>query len=122
MKVPCPSPHPAASELTEPPAPNRGKNYRSSYRVNQAPPHHIPLQKVHRSSHQQLTPSPTLPLSFRHGIPSHVPRTPPFYEEYSRMPTDTQRIQKRTPATVFLQISSANQPFITQLAFTETIS
>jgi hypothetical protein len=38
------------------------------------------------------------------------------------MPSDTQRIQKRTPATVFLQISSANQPFIAELAFTENIS
>jgi hypothetical protein len=28
------------------------------------------------------------------------------------MPTDGQRIQKRTPATVALQISNAKQPFI----------
>ncbi len=38
------------------------------------------------------------------------------------MPTDGQRIQKRTPATVALQISSAKQPFITELAFTENFS
>jgi len=38
------------------------------------------------------------------------------------MPTDTQRIQKRTPATVALEISSATQPFITELAFTENVS
>ena len=38
------------------------------------------------------------------------------------MPTDGQRIQKRTPATVALQISSAKQPFITELAFTENVS
>ena len=38
------------------------------------------------------------------------------------MPTDAQRIQKRTPATVALQVSSANQPFITELAFTENVS
>ena len=34
----------------------------------------------------------------------------------------TERIQKRTPATVALQISSAKQPFITELAFTENLS
>ena len=38
------------------------------------------------------------------------------------MSTDTQRIQKRTPATVALQISSANQLFIAELVFTENIS
>jgi len=38
------------------------------------------------------------------------------------MPTDRQRIQKRTPATVALQVSSAKQPFITELAFTENVS
>ena len=38
------------------------------------------------------------------------------------MPADSQRIQKRNPASVALQISSANQPFITELAFTENIS
>ena len=38
------------------------------------------------------------------------------------MPTDTQRIQKRTPVNVALQVSSAKQPFITELAFTENIS
>ncbi len=38
------------------------------------------------------------------------------------MPTDGQRIQKRTPASVALQVSSATQPFITELAFTENIS
>ena len=38
------------------------------------------------------------------------------------MPTDTQRIQKRTPATVAIQVSSATQPFITELAFTENVS
>ena len=31
------------------------------------------------------------------------------------MPPDCQRIQKRTPATVALQISSANQPLIAEL-------
>jgi len=38
------------------------------------------------------------------------------------MPTDCKRIQKRTPATVALQITNANQPFISQLAFTENVS
>ena len=38
------------------------------------------------------------------------------------MPTDRQRIQKRSPATVALQVSSAKQPFITELAFTENVS
>ncbi len=38
------------------------------------------------------------------------------------MPTNGKRIQKRTPATVALQISSAKQPFITELAFTENFS
>ena len=38
------------------------------------------------------------------------------------MPTDGKRIQKRTSATVALQISSAKQPFITELAFSENIS
>src|SRR6266481_5853488 len=38
------------------------------------------------------------------------------------MPTDGQRFQKRTPATVSLQVSSAEQPFITELAFTENVS
>ncbi len=38
------------------------------------------------------------------------------------MPTDCKRIQKRTPATVALQITSAKQPFITELAFTENVS
>src|SRR6266403_515171 len=38
------------------------------------------------------------------------------------MPTDCKRIQKRTPASVALQITSAQQPFITELAFTENVS
>src|SRR5258708_36732295 len=38
------------------------------------------------------------------------------------MPADCKRIQKRTPATVALQITSAKQPFITELAFTENVS
>jgi hypothetical protein len=38
------------------------------------------------------------------------------------MPTDGQRIQKRNTATVALQVSSAKQPFITELVFTENIS
>jgi hypothetical protein len=38
------------------------------------------------------------------------------------MPTDCKRIQKRTPATVALQITSAKQPFISELAFTENVS
>ena len=38
------------------------------------------------------------------------------------MPTDGKRIQKRAPASVALQISSAKQPFITELAFTENVS
>jgi PilZ domain-containing protein len=38
------------------------------------------------------------------------------------MPTDCKRIQKRTPANVALQITSARQPFITELAFTENVS
>jgi hypothetical protein len=38
------------------------------------------------------------------------------------MSTDGKRIQKRTPATVALQISSAKQPFISELAFTENVS
>ena len=38
------------------------------------------------------------------------------------MPTDCKRIQKRTPATVALQVSSATQPFITELVFTENFS
>ena len=38
------------------------------------------------------------------------------------MPPDCQRIQKRTPATVALQISSANQPLIAELVFTENLS
>ncbi len=38
------------------------------------------------------------------------------------MPADCKRIQKRTPATVALQIASAGQPFITELAFTENVS
>jgi hypothetical protein len=38
------------------------------------------------------------------------------------MPTDCKRIQKRTPATVALQIISAKQPLITELAFTENFS
>jgi PilZ domain-containing protein len=37
------------------------------------------------------------------------------------MPTE-QRTQKRTPATAALQVSSAKQPFITELAFTENVS
>ena len=37
------------------------------------------------------------------------------------MPTE-QRTQKRTPATVALQISSPKQPLITELAFTENVS
>ncbi len=38
------------------------------------------------------------------------------------MPSDRQRNQKRTPAAVALQVSSAAQPFITELAFTENVS
>jgi PilZ domain-containing protein len=38
------------------------------------------------------------------------------------MPTDCKRIQKRTPVNVALQITSARQPFITELAFTENVS
>src|SRR3981189_1601573 len=38
------------------------------------------------------------------------------------MPSDRQRIQKRATATVALQVSSAKQPFITELAFTENVS
>src|SRR6266853_6598242 len=38
------------------------------------------------------------------------------------MPTDCKRIQKRTPTTVALQVASAGQPFITELAFTENVS
>ena len=38
------------------------------------------------------------------------------------MPTDCKIIQKRTPATVALQVSSATQPFITELVFTENFS
>ena len=38
------------------------------------------------------------------------------------MPNEEKRIQKRTPATVALQISSAKQPFITELVFTENLS
>jgi hypothetical protein len=38
------------------------------------------------------------------------------------MPTHRQRLQKRTPANVALQISSAKQPFITELAFAENVS
>ena len=38
------------------------------------------------------------------------------------MPTDCKRIQKRTPATVALQVTSAKQPFIAELAFTENVS
>jgi hypothetical protein len=70
----------------------------------------VSLQKVQQATYQQLTPSPTLPVSFVHEIPSHVPRTHTSHEEHSRMSIDTQRILKRTPATMALQISSANQP------------
>jgi hypothetical protein len=38
------------------------------------------------------------------------------------MPTDGKRIQKRAITSVALQISSAKQPFITELAFTENVS
>ena len=38
------------------------------------------------------------------------------------MPTDGQRVQKRIPASVALQVSSATQPFITELAFAENVS
>jgi PilZ domain len=38
------------------------------------------------------------------------------------MLNDSKRIQKRTPATVALQISSAKQPLITELVFTENLS
>src|SRR5258706_10015451 len=38
------------------------------------------------------------------------------------MPTDRQRIPKRSHAGVALQISSAEQPFITELAFSENVS
>lgn len=38
------------------------------------------------------------------------------------MPTDSKRIQKRAPTSVSLQISSSEQPFITELAFTENVS
>ena len=34
----------------------------------------------------------------------------------------TERIQKRTPATVALRISSAKQPFIAEWVFTENLS
>jgi len=37
------------------------------------------------------------------------------------MPRDRQRIQKRTPASVVLQISSSKQPFLKELAFTENV-
>src|SRR6266481_1629843 len=38
------------------------------------------------------------------------------------MPTDCKRIQKRTPTTVALQVTSVRQPLITELAFTENVS
>ncbi len=38
------------------------------------------------------------------------------------MPVDSKRIQKRTRASVALQITSAQQPLITELAFTENVS
>ena len=38
------------------------------------------------------------------------------------MPTDRKRAQKRTPAKVALQITSAKQPFITELTFAENLS
>jgi hypothetical protein len=38
------------------------------------------------------------------------------------MPTDGKRIQKRATTSVALQITSARQPFITELAFTENVS
>jgi hypothetical protein len=38
------------------------------------------------------------------------------------MPIDGKRIQKRTPATVALQVTSAKQPLISELAFTENFS
>jgi len=69
-----------------------------------------------------LTPPHSLRLSFGRGNSSSFPPTSFSYEEYFRMPTDGQRIQKRTPATVALQVSSAKQSFITELAFTENVS
>ena len=54
-------------------------------------------------------------------MPSHFAAHPYTYEEDFRMPTE-QRTQKRTPATVALQVSSAKQPLITELAFTENVS
>src|SRR5882762_8365316 len=38
------------------------------------------------------------------------------------MPADCKRTQKRTPTIVALQIASAGQPFITELAFIENVS
>jgi hypothetical protein len=38
------------------------------------------------------------------------------------MPTDGKRIQKRAISSVALQISSAKQPLITELGFTENVS
>ena len=38
------------------------------------------------------------------------------------MPADCKRIQKRTPTTVALQVTSVRQPLITELAFTENVS
>jgi hypothetical protein len=38
------------------------------------------------------------------------------------MPTEGKRIQKRAATSVALQISSARQPLITELAFTENVS
>ena len=54
-------------------------------------------------------------------MPSHFAAHPYTYEEDFRMPTE-QRTQKRTPATVALQVSSATRPFITELVFTENFS
>ena len=54
-------------------------------------------------------------------MPSHFAAHPYTHEEDFRMPTE-QRTQKRTPATVALQVSSAKQPLITELAFTENVS
>jgi len=38
------------------------------------------------------------------------------------MPTDAQRIQKRTPATVALQVFKCDAPFHHGIAFTENVS
>ncbi len=81
-----------------------------------------PLQNEQPNARRRLTPPRTFRLSFGHEIPVHFPRTSFNREEHCRMPIDCKRIQKRTPATVALQIISAKQPFITELAFAENVS